>query len=269
MAERHDQLYLTLPSNSSMKYHPNNTVANFTTQLSHPIQLSDGEWEVGLVEVHYPCSMPTVVEGKNHLSFDVKQADGTIKQHEVVVPSGEYSSVKQLVDVINTDPTVAAYARFSVDEITGIVSIHFLSEEVPMTLLSRNLLVNLGFQQSGEPMKIQTEEERRLRVNRGIRPGNLLVTVPSQMYLYCDLVEPQIVGDTVAPLLQIVNLNLSSCKYGTHQVAQFNSPHYVPVLKNRFEQVEIDLRDSTGSKLPFQFGTSCVKLHLRKTDRWR
>ena len=33
------RFYLTLPSNSSMKYYPENTVAQFTTKLSNVIEL--------------------------------------------------------------------------------------------------------------------------------------------------------------------------------------------------------------------------------------
>jgi hypothetical protein len=44
----------------------------------------------------------------------------------------------------------------------------------------------------------------------------------------------------------------------------FENPHYLPVLKNEFEFLELDLRDDTGRSIPFQFGTSCVKLHFRK-----
>ncbi len=43
--------YVTLPSNSSMDYY-DNTVSNFTTHLSIPIQLN-GPNEVGLVEITY------------------------------------------------------------------------------------------------------------------------------------------------------------------------------------------------------------------------
>jgi len=39
--------YMTLPSNSSMNYYPQNTVAQYTTKLNGQIEL-DSEWEVGL-----------------------------------------------------------------------------------------------------------------------------------------------------------------------------------------------------------------------------
>ena len=45
--------YITLPSNSSNLYFPNNTLKNFTTKLHSTIRL-DGEYEDGFVEISYP-----------------------------------------------------------------------------------------------------------------------------------------------------------------------------------------------------------------------
>lgn len=103
--------------------------------------------------------------------------------------------------------------------------------------------------------------------NKSIRPANLRIGLPSQMYIYCDIVEPQFVGDYMAPLLQMTNIDAADYEYGGSRFMQFYSPHYVSVLKTRFESLEIDLRDDTGSKLPFKFGTSCVKLHFRKSSQ--
>jgi hypothetical protein len=47
--------YLTLPSNSSMDYIPDNTLTNFTTRLPQMMDL-DGSWEIGLAEIQYPHS---------------------------------------------------------------------------------------------------------------------------------------------------------------------------------------------------------------------
>ena len=44
--------YLTLPSNSSMDYFPDNTMTRYTTKLPKRIQL-EGDWEVGLAEIQY------------------------------------------------------------------------------------------------------------------------------------------------------------------------------------------------------------------------
>ena len=53
------QFYLTLPSNSSMAYFPNNTVANFRVRLAETIVLP-GQWEVALAGLHYPHTWTTL-----------------------------------------------------------------------------------------------------------------------------------------------------------------------------------------------------------------
>ena len=44
---------LVLPSNSSYKYFPNNTLTEYTVKLPYSIDLSKGRWEVGLEEIMF------------------------------------------------------------------------------------------------------------------------------------------------------------------------------------------------------------------------
>ena len=53
--------YLTLPSNSSMDYYPENTVARYTTKLANTIEL-ECNWEVGLLEMSTPVELVNIVE---------------------------------------------------------------------------------------------------------------------------------------------------------------------------------------------------------------
>src|SRR5436190_8177804 len=53
-----NQFYLTLPSNSSMSYYPDNTTTKFSTHLTQQLRLN-GAWEVAVVEFHYPCTYTT------------------------------------------------------------------------------------------------------------------------------------------------------------------------------------------------------------------
>jgi hypothetical protein len=50
-----NMFYLTLPSNSSMDYFPDNTLTHFTTRLPQMMDL-DGSCEIGLAEIQYPHS---------------------------------------------------------------------------------------------------------------------------------------------------------------------------------------------------------------------
>ena len=78
------EFYLVLPSNSSMVTHPNNTLAQYITNLPRRISLS-GVWECGLTEIHYP-----------HDWYNVRNARLTVEhdgnvETDVCFEDGEYS----------------------------------------------------------------------------------------------------------------------------------------------------------------------------------
>jgi hypothetical protein len=54
--------YVTLPSNSSMQYFPNNKCTNYITKLKSSIQL-DSPYEVALTEITIPFNWSAVVDG--------------------------------------------------------------------------------------------------------------------------------------------------------------------------------------------------------------
>ena len=85
-----DDFYLVLPSNASMTTHPNNTLAQYITNLPRRISLS-GDWECGLTEIHYP-----------HDWYNVRNARLTVEHHgnmetDAYFEDGYYGSAKTLV----------------------------------------------------------------------------------------------------------------------------------------------------------------------------
>ena len=81
------------------------------------------------------------------------------------------------------------------------------------------------------------------------------------LYVYCSLVEPQIIGNDTAPLLRLVNIE------GTHgSISEkiFHSPHYVPIVAKEISKIDIEIKDDNAQLVPFDFGKTIVKLHIRK-----
>ena len=83
-----------------------------------------------------------------------------------------------------------------------------------------------------------------------------IVRVHSLM-IYSDLVEYNIVGDTKAPLLRCFPF-ISKVKGGdiitTGQYLNyqtFSNLQFRPLLKTSFHSIHIDLRDTSGEKIPF------------------
>ena len=92
------EFYVTLPSNSSMQYFPDNKTSNFVTKLPRTLQL-DGEWEAGLAEIVYPHTWYNIREGKN--SVEIYAPDNlylVFKTVEYSIQPGYYKKVQDVID---------------------------------------------------------------------------------------------------------------------------------------------------------------------------
>jgi hypothetical protein len=91
------QFYLTLPSNSSLTYFPNNTVANFRVKLAETIVLP-GQWEVALTELHYPHTWSTL---RRRVQQTFLYKIGSNPYQTVVLKETQYSAIDQLTKALN------------------------------------------------------------------------------------------------------------------------------------------------------------------------
>ena len=101
-----------------------------------------------------------------------------------------------------------------------------------------------------------------------------IVRIHSLM-IYSDLVEDNIVGDTKAPLLRcfpfISKLKggdiITTGQYMNYQT--FSNLQFRPLLKNYFHSIHIDLRDTSGEKIPFvSVGIPRLFLLFRKVSKF-
>lgn len=96
--------------------------------------------------------------------------------------------------------------------------------------------------------------------------GNIYFGVPEQLMVYCDLVEPQMIGYDLSQIIKVVNTTNSEVKFGTPCHRAFQKIHYIPVLKKEFESVEINIKDITGQSFPFCHGIVLIKLHFKQKN---
>ena len=81
------------------------------------------------------------------------------------------------------------------------------------------------------------------------------------IYVYTDVVESRIVGDSLAPLLRSLPVGGS---HGATVHDRFTNIHYVPLLYSHFKSIEINIRDDTGRFVLFEYGKVTVTLHFRR-----
>ena len=310
--------YLTLPSNSSESYFPDNTISNFHTKLHQKVSLQ-GDWEVALSEIIFPrtwfnigteqfitiqCNQcrtdkeassltPSYIADNTYESYEdkstrtvltmtVAEVDNESEEDEhtnhadVKIHAGRYNSVGDIVKCIN-DGIVTQMAKTtrrrgnarhnrrklaSQDEIpvfayatnSGRVKV-ILPENMRLNM-TEGLATILGFRKSQLPLLSENLSE-------GFE-GDLISDIEGglhALYIYCDILECVPVGDTLAPLLRILDVNT---KHGTMGHRYFEKPRYVPIQKKNFGTVEIDIRDDIGEKIPFETGKLIVTLHFRR-----
>ncbi|RLA19856.1 MAG: hypothetical protein DRQ56_04470 [Gammaproteobacteria bacterium] len=281
--------YLTLPSNTA----PENKTGNFSVYLPRKLQLS-GKWEVALVEIQYPYSWNNIsniqdeeipwIDKVLHERYHTDAytwIDVTFKNDfmaKIFIPSGHYGNIRELMAAIEYGKEQASLGilhalktvqlpehyqllpehkdqikfgfYFSFNQTIKRVICKFTDNTVKHIGLSTKLQYMLGFDQ-----RDFYDERTVAKYHPDIRIGFY------SMFVYCSLVEPQIVGNITAPLLRSVHIEGN---YGDIIEKLYHSPHYVPVVAKEIDRIEIDIKDDNNQSVPFQFGKTVVKLHFRK-----
>ena len=80
-------------------------------------------------------------------------------------------------------------------------------------------------------------------------------------FVYCDLVESQLVGDAHVPLLRTIGVEGKNGEVVSHS---FDNIHYVALSRSTFQELLIHISDDTGKRIPFQYGRVIAKLHFKR-----
>ena len=237
--------YVTLPSNSSLKDYPDNTLSAFRVKLAHTVVL-EGDWEVGLVEIHYPHRWYNYnrSDETSRISFSVDNGETWVDQP---IDSGYYDNIKHFLLALVPE-ILRENVEFGFNAVSQKVFVEINHPGIALTFTGA-LAAMLGFEHN---VPIRKSRKATYPVD---------MDLIHNLYVYSDIVEHQIVGDTRAPLLRTVAVQN---RYGKDISINYERPHYIPVKQKLFQEIEIDIRDSAGRKIPFQRGRVVVKLHFRK-----
>ena len=247
------QFYVTLPSNSSIRYFPENKTCRYTTKLHRPLALSE-DFEVGLAEIQFQSTWYNVQESENYIDFIIRperQVGSAPLVERVNVPTGYYASAAELCDSINAtvSPELRQKVGFYYKKRSRKCFVE-LEEGIEVSIACP-LARLMGFH--GECLlRESTESPLPMDVHM------LFHT----FYLYSDIVQSQPVGDVAVPLLRTIAVAPS--KRHENVVKNYVAPHYVPLKIHHFETIDIILTDETGEVIPFERGRLIVKLHFRE-----
>ena len=95
----------------------------------------------------------------------------------------------------------------------------------------------------------------------GIFQGSRIVNLSgiNAIYVYCYIVEPQILGDVLTQLRDVIPVKE---RLSENISRPFDKPHYCSVLKKNFSNIHIFLRDRNSIR--FRKGKAIITLHLRR-----
>jgi len=258
--------FMALLSNSSMDIYPENKTSTFTVHIPRSVRL-EGDWDVALAEIQYPYSFFTVQEGENEMEIRTQLATAEMIDSKgkksppsswmtIKITPGFYDDVKEIIKAINAAIRKATKIVdfFQFDNSSKRVSVKGDTIIASFKLRGR-LALQLGFR----------PDEELSSVIRAPHAANVVSGIPDMMLIYCDIIEPQIFGDSWSKLLRTVNTSDGTASYFSKPCSvEINQLQYLQLQKKNFDTVRIDIRDIAGKLMPLQYGTLCVKLHLKK-----
>ena len=178
--------------------------------------------------------------------------EGTGWPSVATVKYGHYETMQDFVKNMNAaleleiGNSTTIYLTYST--LTGKVTVH-LKPKCKLLLFGKMSLI-LGF--GGKEVKID---------KTGESPYVTDLSTFTSIYTYCNIIQPQIVGDTSAKLLRSIPVE---GKYGDIITKTFTNIQYVPIQTKSFGDVKILLRNDTGDPVPFERGKVIATLHFRQ-----
>ena len=269
--------YIELSSNASYE---TNTVANFKNKIQMFTPLK-GSWEFALVEISYTKSWKnvrnscnvglTIRDGPVENRITTEKTDGYFpdspQKRKGVIRDGYYEDAmalcREIFNELTSHPEVHLLPVFHFDNIRKIIFIEpglTKKNKICLPYMNEEIAALLGFDNF-------TTKEPNFNAYKYVyadRPADINCNLKT-LYVYCDICEPQYVGDSRTKLLKTVEVPDNS-KYGDQIFLNYTNPHYVPLLVNEFEQIEVDIKDDTDCRIPFMFGRTRLKLHFRRRD---
>ena len=224
--------------------------------------------EVAISEISYPSRYQNVAEGKS-MVFDKKLSKSSEFYY---LEPGLYPPITDIVEAMNN--LIHERQNYSGNCITVKMSRKRQTVEICLA----NEASGLAFFSTDLGHILGSNVDNEFGVMLGGKGPHKpefaydIVRIHSLM-IYTDLIEYNIVGDTKAPLLRCFPL-ISKLKSGdiitTGQYKNcqtFSDLQFRRLLKNSFHSIHIDLRDTSGEKIPFvSVGITRLVLMFRKAS---
>ena len=284
--------YLTLPSNSSLKYYPDNNASHFITKLPQT-QALNGEYEVGLAEIQFSNNYLNVRESQVYFTYKGPEKAVSRKRKKKItsLPRDVMGFMKAVGEIHESlqqenseEPEAEGYVGPNIVKCEMNAGLyesnkHFVSE---LNKLAEILGKRVKFHYNAASKKASVtlyEDSGVMRLSDDLYH---ILKLPStvtgvgtfeaehmmdldqsfkSVFVYSDLVHPRPVGDVVVPLLRTLP-PIDKTQETVHHL--FEKPHYIPLGRFQFDTVEILLTTDKGEQIAFVNGHTIATLHFRR-----
>jgi hypothetical protein len=206
----------------------------------------------------------------------------TFKTFDVYIEQGHYATIEDLLKVANKKIQLrileAEYQLKLILQENGYVRIDIGQAFKNINKIDRQYF----FQFPSNPIAKRFDFGTMLgfsedQLNRWIiSPGEQARYLPDirrgvhGIYVYTDLILPQFVGDTLAPLIRVINpqhQHGSETLYKGDTISyHYKNIYYYPLARNTFDTIEINLLTDYDSLLKFSSGKTLIQLHFRRVS---
>jgi hypothetical protein len=182
------------------------------------------------------------------------------------IPTGDYEHISQIIDILQRqimeNATAGGGPSNSPDFIynSNAATVSFTGAELWIATHEKFMRQTFGF------TKAYCTDTGYCIFAYG--PYNFPARLPyplKTIYVYCDVVEHNLVGDASVPLLRTINVPTEQ-ERNVNMV--FNRPYYRPVSRGYINSIEMQLSDKSGELIPFDLKAGCETLcvlHFRKS----
>ena len=272
-----DHFYITLPSDSSVHMHGEQGPSNYITELAKNLQLKSDNWEAGLAELTYTKTWPNVTGCKATV---LHQRRGLHTKRAVIdIPIQQMSHGVELTDKLQQMINDALGTEGQKQNIT--VRFDNETKKAAFTFesgfgleLNKALANILGFGDQtrvtiGNFIVVCTSEVSQDGIHSlfscesvwSVQAINLNANFPN-LFVYTDIIEHQLVGDSYSPLLRTVSVTDDDVSHNV--TVTFHDIHYCNVQRSNINNIHIRLCDHYGTDISFRSGRVIAKLHFRR-----
>jgi hypothetical protein len=259
------EFFITLQSDSSSNHFATNTITDFRNQFSPAVELEHNQYQVALVECSYYHNS-IIVKKHEHLCtekiLDEKEQKYTLKKHRAET---DFTSITDLMNALqfnksnfNIKDGYAQATSIYVNQASGVYCRnlaelkHKIAKE-DQNQFEKTFVIEWTPKLAGI---FGLDEE----TNKYIYPV-FQKAGASNMFIYCDIVEPQRVGHSLVPLLRRIS---NEGPRDTYVNREFQHLQYIDVAKPEFDHIHMYIRTESGDVPSVNVGTFTATLHFRR-----